>query len=108
MSKKSAKAAAPAAPIADVKGKKRAALDAPAVAAAPAKVKKPEKIKLRRVHVSGLPAGLSEQDVKNRFKSFGDVKSVDNLGKLDGNGQSTRCDFQNTKDLMSLSKQVIL
>ena len=83
MSKKAGKPAAPTAPV-DVKGKKRAA----DVAAAPAKVKKPEKIKLRRVHASGLPAGLSEEDVKNRFKSFGEVQSVDNLGKLDGNGWS--------------------
>lgn len=67
----------------DVKGKQRAV-------ETPAKAKKPEKIKLRRVHVSGLPAGLSEEDVKNRFKTFGEVKSVDNLGKIDGNGQSAR------------------
>lgn len=49
--------------------------------------KKPEKIKLRRIHVSGLPS-ITEQDAKDRFKSFGEVVSVDGLGKLDGNGTS--------------------
>lgn len=47
--------------------------------------KKPEKIKLRRLHVSGLP-DLTEQEAKDRFKSFGEVVGVDGLGKLDATG----------------------
>lgn len=49
------------------------------------KVKKPEKVKLRRLHVSGLP-DITEQEAKDRFKSFGEVVGVDGLGKLDGTG----------------------
>lgn len=50
------------------------------------KVKKPEKIKLRRIHVSGLP-DITEQEAKDRFKSFGEVLEVDGLGKLDATGE---------------------
>ena len=71
------------------KGKQKASAapetSAGAGAAAAKKVKKPEKSKVRRIHVSGLPA-ISEADVKDRFKSFGTVTGVDGLGKLDGNG----------------------
>lgn len=49
------------------------------------KAKKPEKIKLRRIHVSGLP-DITEQEAKDRFKSFGEVTGVDGLGKLDATG----------------------
>lgn len=52
------------------------------------KIKKPEKIKLRRIHVSGLP-DISEQEAKDRFKSFGEVVGVDGLGKLDATGRPT-------------------
>lgn len=51
------------------------------------KTKKPEKVKLRRIHVSGLP-DITEQEAKDRFKSFGEVVGVDGLGKLDATGQS--------------------
>lgn len=51
--------------------------------------KKPEKSKVRRVHVSGLPA-ISEDEVRSRFKSFGNVLKVDGLGKMDGNGEYLR------------------
>jgi hypothetical protein len=57
--------------------------------AAPTKKPKPEKSKTRRLHVAGLPA-ISEQDVFDRFKSFGKVEKVDGLGKLDGNGMSKK------------------
>lgn len=46
---------------------------------------KVDKVKVRRVHVSGLPI-IAEQEIKDRFKSFGEVVNVDGLGKLDGNG----------------------
>ena len=82
--------------LVEEKGKQKASAVPSAVSAASAsssqppkmsKVKKPEKSKVRRIHVSGLPA-ISEADVKDRFKSFGTVTGVDGLGKLDGNGAS--------------------
>lgn len=57
------------------------------------KEKKPEKSKLRRIHVSGLPAGITEQDASSRFSSFGKVIKVDGLGKLDANGEPLRYAF---------------
>ena len=56
----------------------------------PAKIKKPkpEKSKIRRIHVSGLPI-ITKQEVSDRFKSFGEVIGVDGLGKVDGNGKGS-------------------
>jgi hypothetical protein len=52
----------------------------------PATTKKPEKVKIRRIHVSGLP-DITESEAKDRFKSFGEVTAVEGLGKLDANGE---------------------
>lgn len=48
--------------------------------------KKPEKVKVRRIHVAGLP-DITEQEARDRFKSFGEVIGVDGLGKLDATGE---------------------
>lgn len=48
--------------------------------------KKPEKVKVRRIHVAGLP-DITEQEARDRFKSFGEVTGVDGLGKLDATGE---------------------
>ncbi|KDQ06629.1 hypothetical protein BOTBODRAFT_39434 [Botryobasidium botryosum FD-172 SS1] len=41
----------------------------------------------KRLHVSGLTPAISSADISSRFSSFGDVKAVDGIGALDGNGQ---------------------
>jgi hypothetical protein len=40
----------------------------------------------KRLHVSGLTAALSEEDIVGRFSSFGKVSSVTGFGELDANG----------------------
>ena len=54
------------------------------------KALKSEKSKVRRIHVSGLPP-IAEQEIADKFKSFGKVLKVDGLGKLDGNGKGWLC-----------------
>lgn len=41
----------------------------------------------KRLHVSGLTPQITFDDLKTRFSSFGDVKALDGLGKLDALGQ---------------------
>ena len=41
----------------------------------------------KRLHVSGLTPQISAADLTLRFSSFGKVKALDGLGKLDGVGQ---------------------
>ncbi|KAG8796697.1 hypothetical protein FRC12_005791 [Ceratobasidium sp. 428] len=40
-----------------------------------------------RLHISGLTPSISQNDLKQRFSTFGEVKAVDGVGKLDGLGQ---------------------
>ncbi|KEP47416.1 RNA recognition motif protein [Rhizoctonia solani 123E] len=40
-----------------------------------------------RLHISGLTPSISASDLKQRFSTFGDVKDVDGVGKLDGVGR---------------------
>ncbi|CAE7146293.1 unnamed protein product [Rhizoctonia solani] len=40
-----------------------------------------------RLHISGLTPSISAPDLKQRFSTFGDVKQVDGIGKLDGVGR---------------------
>ncbi|KAG8803591.1 hypothetical protein FRC16_004464 [Serendipita sp. 398] len=44
----------------------------------------------RRLHVSGLTPAISEADLRARFSVFGNVKTVDGVGKLDGLDQPRR------------------
>lgn len=41
----------------------------------------------KRLHISGLTPQITPSDLSARFSSFGTVKALDGLGKLDGNGQ---------------------
>ncbi|KAL5513695.1 hypothetical protein ACEPAH_4094 [Sanghuangporus vaninii] len=41
----------------------------------------------KRLHISGLTPQISAADLKSRFSSFGFVKALDGLGKLDALGQ---------------------
>ena len=41
----------------------------------------------KRLHISGLTPNITASDISTRFSSFGTVKALDGLGKLDGNGQ---------------------
>ncbi|KAL5476626.1 hypothetical protein ACEPAI_3306 [Sanghuangporus weigelae] len=43
----------------------------------------------KRLHVSGLTPQISATDLTSRFSSFGIVKALDGLGKLDALGQPT-------------------
>ncbi|KAG8717074.1 hypothetical protein FRC09_014769 [Ceratobasidium sp. 395] len=40
-----------------------------------------------RLHISGLTPLITQNDLKQRFSTFGEVKDVDGVGKLDGLGQ---------------------
>ncbi|KDN39023.1 hypothetical protein RSAG8_09059, partial [Rhizoctonia solani AG-8 WAC10335] len=40
-----------------------------------------------RLHISGLTPSISASDLKQRFSTFGDVRGVDEVGKLDGVGR---------------------
>ncbi|KAF8705162.1 RNA recognition motif, partial [Rhizoctonia solani] len=40
-----------------------------------------------RLHISGLTPSISASDLKQRFTTFGEVKDVDGVGKLDGVGR---------------------
>ena len=40
----------------------------------------------KRLHISGLTSHISRDDLVKRFSSFGTVKALDGLGKLDANG----------------------
>ncbi|CUA75592.1 hypothetical protein RSOLAG22IIIB_11865 [Rhizoctonia solani] len=40
-----------------------------------------------RLHISGLTPSISASDLKQRFSTFGDVRDVDGVGKLDGVGR---------------------
>ncbi|KAG8722962.1 hypothetical protein FRC09_005364 [Ceratobasidium sp. 395] len=40
-----------------------------------------------RLHISGLTPSISQNDLKQRFSTFGQVKAVDGVGKLDGLGR---------------------
>ncbi|KAG8696593.1 hypothetical protein FRC11_000629, partial [Ceratobasidium sp. 423] len=40
-----------------------------------------------RLHISGLTPAISASDLKQRFSTFGDVRDVDGVGKLDGVGR---------------------
>ena len=40
----------------------------------------------KRLHISGLTSHISRDDLVKRFSSFGIVKALDGLGKLDANG----------------------
>ncbi|KAG8794019.1 hypothetical protein FRC12_000808 [Ceratobasidium sp. 428] len=40
-----------------------------------------------RLHISGLTPSITQNDLKQRFSTFGEVKAVDGVGKLDGLGQ---------------------
>ncbi|KAG9122685.1 hypothetical protein FRC07_000815 [Ceratobasidium sp. 392] len=40
-----------------------------------------------RLHISGLTPSITQNDLKKRFSTFGEVKDVDGVGKLDGLGQ---------------------
>ncbi|EJC99650.1 uncharacterized protein FOMMEDRAFT_160076 [Fomitiporia mediterranea MF3/22] len=42
----------------------------------------------KRLHVSGLTPQITADDLKKRFSSFGSVKALDGLGKLDALGQN--------------------
>ncbi|CAE6370662.1 unnamed protein product [Rhizoctonia solani] len=39
-----------------------------------------------RLHISGLTPSISASDLKQRFSTFGEVRDVDGVGKLDGVG----------------------
>ncbi|KAF9454489.1 hypothetical protein P691DRAFT_787768, partial [Macrolepiota fuliginosa MF-IS2] len=41
----------------------------------------------KRLHIAGLTPSISQQDLSRRLSSFGNVKSLDGLGILDGTGQ---------------------
>ncbi|KAG8681020.1 hypothetical protein FRC08_015904, partial [Ceratobasidium sp. 394] len=40
-----------------------------------------------RLHISGLTPSITQNDLKQRFGTFGEVREVDGVGKLDGLGQ---------------------
>ncbi|KAG9084902.1 hypothetical protein FRC06_003836 [Ceratobasidium sp. 370] len=40
-----------------------------------------------RLHISGLTPSITQNDLKQRFATFGEVREVDGVGKLDGLGQ---------------------
>ncbi|KAF8595148.1 hypothetical protein BDV93DRAFT_528891 [Ceratobasidium sp. AG-I] len=40
-----------------------------------------------RLHISGLTPSISERDLTQRFSTFGEVRGVDGVGKVDGLGQ---------------------
>ncbi|CAE6528750.1 unnamed protein product [Rhizoctonia solani] len=40
-----------------------------------------------RLHISGLTPAISASDLKQRFSTFGEVRDVDGVGKLDGVGR---------------------
>jgi hypothetical protein len=40
-----------------------------------------------RLHISGLTPSISANDLKQRFSTFGDVRDIDGVGKLDGVGE---------------------
>lgn len=40
----------------------------------------------KRLHISGLTRQIAYNDLQTRLSSFGTVKAVDGLGKLDANG----------------------
>lgn len=42
---------------------------------------------MKRLHVSGLTPQISADDLRRRLSSFGSVKALDGLGKLDALGQ---------------------
>ena len=44
----------------------------------------------KRLHISGLTPQISEKDIKDRFSSFGTVRTLDGYGKRDGNGDPRR------------------
>lgn len=47
----------------------------------------------RRLHVSGLTPAISRDDLSARFAVFGDVKAIDDFGKLDALGQPRKFAF---------------
>lgn len=40
-----------------------------------------------RLHISGLTPAITERDLAQRFATFGEVRDVDGVGKLDGLGE---------------------
>lgn len=45
---------------------------------------------VKRLHISGLTPQISSSDLSGRFSSFGTVKALDGLGKLDAVGLPRR------------------
>ena len=46
-----------------------------------------------RLHISGLTSSISSNDLLSRFKSFGNVVSLDGFGARDGNGDMRKFAF---------------
>ncbi|QRV88334.1 RNA recognition motif protein [Ceratobasidium sp. AG-Ba] len=57
-----------------------------------------------RLHISGLTPAITQNDIKTRFSTFGEVKDVDGVGKLDGLGQPKKFAYvtlESTKDKLA-------
>ncbi|QRW02493.1 RNA recognition motif protein [Ceratobasidium sp. AG-Ba] len=57
-----------------------------------------------RLHISGLTPAITQNDIKTRFSTFGEVKDVDGVGKLDGLGQPRKFAYltlESTKDKLA-------